>query len=402
MRWMFRCAAVLVATAGAAQSGGPASAANGANAARPAVFSAADYPSLPGAKALAVVPGRDDEVHAIAQDQANDLIASVTARERCQALAAADETCEIVRLNDERITTGRDILEQVPAGPHPLFLWRFEGVGGVVYLAGSIHILKQSLYPLPRQVDAAFEASDRLVLEVNMDAIEPADLQRRTLRYAMLEPPRTLRGVVPEPLYQRLGEHLADYGTTPQLLDSAKPALVMNQIVISRLLSLGYVPDAGMESYFLARRGSRQVLELESLDAQLDLLFNQPMETQLEMLAETLDVEDEIEPLLAGMLVAWLSGDDGRFLELFTAQAGDSPRAIEFNRRLLDERNHTMAAGIRGFLEDRTTRHDYFVLVGAAHLVGERGVVNLLAEQGIRGQRLTSTDNVGPAPATTE
>lgn len=353
------------------------------------------YETLPGAKALAVAPSRPDTVRAVSHGQPNELAASITAREACQAKAGPGEACEIVRLNDERVTTGQEIRSRVPETAHPLFLWRFHQDDRQVYLAGSIHILKPSLYPLPAQMDAAFDLSDTLVLEVDMASIPPAELQRRSLAYAMLEPPRTLREVVPETLYERLRTHLAAYGSAPEQLAGAKPAMVMNQIVVSRLLALGYLPDSGLESYFLARRSDQNVLELESLDEQLDLLFNQPMATQVELLAETLDMEDDIEPVLAGMLVAWLSGDDARFLDLFAAQSGDSPAAEAFTRQLLDDRNEDMAAGIRELLQDAGGPHSYFVLVGAAHLVGERGIVRLLARDGIHGQRIMSDTDIG-------
>lgn len=354
------------------------------------------YESLPEAKALAVAPSRPDTIRAITQGQANDLAASIAARERCQASAGANEACEIVRLNDEWITTGREIRSRVPPDPHPLFLWRYQQAQRVVYLAGSIHILKPSLYPLPAQFDAAFERADSLVLEVDLASLAPTELQRRSLEYALLTPPDTLRDVVPAPLYQRLRTHLAAYGTSPEALANAKPAMVMNQIVVSRLLTLGYLPDSGLESYFLDRRSGQRVLALETLDEQLDLLFNQPMPTQLELLAETLDMEAHIEPLLAGMLVAWLAGDDATFLEAFTAQSGDSEAARAFSRQLLDERNHRMVEGIRRFLDDPAGgAHTYFVLVGAAHLVGDQGIVSLLARSGQRGQRILSDTIVG-------
>ncbi len=354
------------------------------------------YDELRPAKALAVAPDRPEQVRAVADGQPHDLAASVAAREQCEAKAGTDAPCEIVRLNDERITTGREILERVPDDRHPLFLWRFQRHETVLYLAGSIHILKPSLYPLPPQLDAAFEQSDALVLEVDVAAITPQDMQRRTLQYALLPAGQTLGDVLPEALYGRLREHLGDYGMSPEMVSRAKPSLVMNQIVVSRLLALGYLPDSGLESYFLNRRGDRQILELESFEAQLELLFNQPLETQVELLDETLEVAEDIEPMLAGMLVAWLSGDDERFLELFKAQSGDSPLSRAFTRELLEERNHTMAARIRDLLtvtpadEPRT----YFVLVGAAHLVGEEGIVPLLAQQGITGQRVHSTDTL--------
>jgi len=362
---------------------------------------AADYEALPEAKALAIAPDGPDSIRGIAHSQPHDLLASARARESCQAQAGPEQPCEIVRLNAERVTTGAEIRARVPDGPHPLYLWRFANRGTVVYLAGSIHILKPTLYPLPAPLEAAFQLADYLVLEVNVSAIPPQQMQQRTLAHALLPQGRTLSGVLPPQLHAELADHLADYGMTPEMLERAKPAMVMNQIVVSRLMALGYLPDSGLESHFLAQRTDQPVLELESLDDQLALLFGQHLETQVELLDETLEVADDIEPLLTDMLVAWLAGDDASFMQAFKAQSGDSPRARAFTRALLEDRNHVMADGIARFLAGATAEpRTYFVLVGAAHLVGEEGIVPLLRQRGYTGQRLQSDSVVQPQPTT--
>lgn len=356
---------------------------------------ASGYDKLPEAKALAVSPRHPDSVRGLTYAQPNELAASVRAREQCQANAAPNESCEVVRLDDLHITTGAEMLSRVP-DRHPLFLWRYQRSASVVYLAGSIHILKPSLYPLPEQFDDAFRRSNYLVLEVNVSSMSTDEIQRHTRTHALLPKGQTLADVLPVPLENRLERHLAAFGMTTAMIASAKPAMAMNQIVVSRLLTLGYLPDSGLESYFLSRLSGQQILQLETLEQQLALLFDQPMATQVQLLAETLDQEDAIEPLLADMLVAWMSGQDERFLELFKAESGDSPLAVAFLHQLLDERNRTMADAVEAYLNgaDGAAPKTYFVLVGAAHLVGEHGVVSLLAQDGIPGQRILSNQPI--------
>ena len=96
-----------------------------------------------------------------------------------------------------------------------------------------------------------------------------------------------------------------------------------------------------------------------------------------------------IEPLLVEMLVAWMSGNDHQFVELFALQAGDSPLARAFNRQLLEERNVGMANKVRSYLRSQGT---YFVLAGAAHFLGAEGIVALLADQDILGHRVMSNE----------
>ena len=69
------------------------------------------------------------------------------------------------------------------------------------------------------------------------------------------------------------------------------------------------------------------------------MLTSPPMPVQDELLAETLDQMDTIEPIISAMVVAWLSGDDREFRRLFDLENGDSPKIIAFMPRLLEDRN---------------------------------------------------------------
>ena len=347
------------------------------------------YAGLANSKALAVIPGNPDVV-GVAHGQANDLLAAQRALKTCEAnrTPAHQPACELVDLNGERITSGADIRARVPDDPHPLLLWRIAGRQSTIYLAGSVHILKASLYPLPVQYEQAFDRASRLVVEVNVAAQDPAELVRKTLSYASLPQGSQIREVLRADLFTRLEERLASYGVPLSQMAGFKPAYLMNQLVLLRLMTLGYTGEYGIEQYFLRKAEGREILELETIDEQLALLFDQPMDLQQQLLEDTLEQEAGIEPLVAGMVVAWLSGDDAGFMEMFEAQSGDSELSRRFTEQLLDQRNHGMAARIRDYLEDEGV---YFVLVGAAHLIGENGIVELLRAQGIEAERINST-----------
>jgi len=346
------------------------------------------YPSLPGAKALAI-SSDNDSIIGIAYGQSNDVAAATVALQRCDAQRPVDAgLCEIHKLNSETVTRGRDILAQVPSSPHPLYLWKYQGPKSTVFLAGSIHLLKPSLYPLPIQYEQAYADTDHLVLEVNTDAYSPQDIAQQTLQIARLPAGQQLTDVLPEPMYQRLRSHLDRYGLGGAAIDGLKPSLLMNQLVVARLLALGYLPEHGVEEHYLVQVGSREVMQLETLESQMKLLFEQPMPVQVQLLADTLELEMAIEPVLTGLLVAWLSGDDAALEKLFEAQTGDSDLVRQFNEQLLDQRNVKMVERIQQIITKG--EGSYFVLIGAAHYLGENGIPALLSAQGIHGRRITS------------
>ncbi len=172
--------------------------------------------------------------------------------------------------------------------------------------------------------------------------------------------------------------------------------MLATQLAVARLSALGYLPEFGLEQHFTSAAGTRPILELETLDQQLAVLTSPPMPVQDEMLAETIEQMDTIEPIIAAMIVAWLSGDDREFGRLFDLESGDSPEIQAFMRRLLEDRNVGMAEKIAGYLNAPGTT---FVLVGAAHLTGPEGIVALLEARGLQGHRINSNDSICRGPS---
>jgi uncharacterized protein YbaP (TraB family) len=357
-----------------------------AAAAAAALPSESEFATLPRAKALAVMPA-DSSVHGLAQGEPNDLAAALAALKACDAARDATQPpCEILRLNDERITSGAEIRAQVPRRVHPLSLWRVEATSATVFLAGSVHMLKPSLYPLPSPYDDAFARADHLVVEVDV-TVHDQEALSKTMAFATLPAGQRLDEILPAAMMARLTSAIARYGIGPAQVATLTPAMLMNQLVVLRLMTLGYRAEHGMDQHFLARRGDRQLLELESLDDQLKLLFDQPMELQLQLLSDTLDQDGTLESVLAQMITAWLSGDDEVFMTMFERESGDSELARQFTEALLSDRNLRMAAKIEEYLDRPGT---YFVVVGAAHLIGDEGVPALLKRSGWKPQRIFS------------
>ena len=334
----------------------------------------------------------DASVSGTASSEESDQAASLTALQNCEhARSPRSGACEVTWLNDRPITTASDIRARVPQTPHPLFLWRFETRGSVVYLAGSIHVMKASLFPLPAQLEAAFEHAQRIAVEVNTDAADPESMRQKFLDYALLPSGQTLGTLLKPTTLAALSEHLRAQSIPLASVGALKPVMLSTQLAVARLSALGYLPQFGLEQHFMGAAGVRPILELETIDQQLAVLTSPPMSVQDEMLAETVDQMDTIEPIISAMIVAWLAGDEREFRRLFDLESGDSPEVQAFMRRLLEDRNVGMADKIAGYLQMPGTT---FVLVGAAHLTGPEGIVALLAARGLKGRRINSNDTI--------
>ena len=342
----------------------------------------------------AVYTGNPDRVFS-SGEQINRVQAAQAALANCRKTVASlpepesPGVCELARMDDIVVTPATELLPQAPT---PLFLWRFQHDEATVYLAGTIHVLKESLYPLPQPYLDAYAATQKLVFEVDLSRYPPAEMQQQTMAYATL-PEQSLRQSLPSDTYSQLVSAGLIYGLPVGQMQAFKPMLAFQQLGLLGFIAMGYDPAFGIDHYFgqLGEREAENILQLETLDLQLKLLFNQPLDVQTAVLEQALADLDDIEQSTSALVSAYFNGDDARLLSLIEEQAGEHPLTRAFNAQLLDQRNRGMARTIRAYLE---SDQSYFVLVGAAHTVGSRGIVALLESAGFTGTRIASNQTI--------
>ena len=343
---------------------------------------------------LAVHTGKPDLVFS-SGEQINRVQAAHTALANCRKTVAASPglestgVCELARMDDIVVTPAQKLLPQAPT---PLFLWRFQHHEATVYLAGTIHVLKESLYPLPQPYLDAYAATQKLVFEVDLSRHPPAEVQQQTMAYATL-PEQSLRQSLPSETYSQLVSAGLIYGLPVGQMQAFKPMLAFQQLGLLGFIAMGYDPTFGIDHYFgqLGEREAENILQLETLDLQLKLLFDQPLDVQTAVLEQALADLDNIEQSTSALVSAYFNGDDARLLSLVEEQAGEHPLTRAFNAQLLDQRNRGMARTIQAYL---ASDQSYFVLVGAAHTVGPRGIVALLESAGFTGARIASNQTI--------
>jgi uncharacterized protein len=352
------------------------------------------YAALPGKKALAVAQIDSTMVSGVADSQPSASAAAFTALERCEQArvrASVDAVCEVIRNGATTVATGASIKATTANEAHPLFLWRYQTSAGTVFLAGSIHVMKGTLYPLPPQFDAAFSGSDRLAVEVDTVNASQETLRQTTLQYALLPSGTTIAAVISPATFAKLSALLTDEEIPLESVERLRPAILSTQLAVTRLVALGYLPTYGLETYFITRAGPRPILQLETMEDQFEALTSPPPKVQEEMLLETIEQMPTIEPVVTAMLTAWFGGDDAEFLRLFELQSGTTEGYRKFMHRILDERNLTMAERISGYLAGGGTT---FVLVGSAHLAGDAGIPAILSGRGYPGHRVFSDEDI--------
>ena len=150
-------------------------------------------------------------------------------------------------------------------------------------------------------------------------------------------------------------------------------------LVALESLKLGFDPNLGIDKYFLSKADEKKILELESLDYQIDLLSGFSDKDQELFLFYTLKDLKVMEQELGQLTRAWASGDSKAIESILKRSISEDERFAFVFEKLVYERNRSMAAKIETFLR---TRETYFVVVGAGHFVGDQGIIEILKRKG--------------------
>ncbi len=265
------------------------------------------------------------------------------------------------------------------------FLWKIQSKAATVYLLGSIHFLKEEFYPLPETIESAYDSSEVLVVEANVNDIGKLDLATFMDKAFYSDDDHLEKHVSPE-TYQLIKRETRSLGIPPELADNQKPWLLALSLQALELMKLGYDPQHGVDYYFLSKaQGKKRILELESLDEQIKLLSGFSDREQEIFLLYTLKNLKSMGGQVDTLARAWATGDTKTVESILASSTTEDGTIARIHEKLLDERNTKMMSKIEGYL---SSGGSYFVIVGAGHLVGERGIVELLKTRGYFAEQL--------------
>ncbi|HZR45480.1 MAG TPA: TraB/GumN family protein [Candidatus Manganitrophaceae bacterium] len=260
------------------------------------------------------------------------------------------------------------------------FLWSVRSEKGVVYLLGSIHVAKPELYPLPKPVEAAFDDSDTLVLEINPSEFDAARLQSLFFQYGLYPSGETLDRKISKETYALAEKKFQESGLPMGSLNQFKPWVVAVMLEAVELQRLGFDKQYGIDEHFLVEaQGKKQITAFETVEYQIGLFDGFSDRLQELFLRYTLSDLNLLSRQMDAVVKGWQAGESGVVEELIFQSVNEEPELKPVYEKLIGERNTQMVSGIEAFLK---TKNRYFVVVGAGHLVGRGGIVDLLRKKG--------------------
>lgn len=262
------------------------------------------------------------------------------------------------------------------------FLWRVTSKDGAksIYVAGSIHFLKRTHYPLKKALEEAFDNSKRLVLEIDLQSSTPEQAQALTLAKGVYRDGTTLQQNIAPETFSLAEKRAKELGVDLRMFNPLKPWVVALTLTALKLQKLGFDPNYGVDQYLAgrAKETGKPLAGLETLEFQIGLLDQMSKADQDAMLQQTGQDLDRLDEYVEDIVQSWAKGDTGAVELLLHTGAKEFP---DLHRKLYVDRNRRWLPQIEKFIEQG---NNALVVVGAAHLVGKEGVIELLKQKGYK------------------
>ncbi len=261
-------------------------------------------------------------------------------------------------------------------------LWVIKKGDATVYLFGTVHVLKPGLSWFDEEVKAAFDRSDRLILE--LPDVDEAASQPLVLKLATDTSGVPLTQKLPAADRAAYEKALTGLGIPTAAFDKFEPWFAAINLGLIPLLKLGYDPNSGAEKTLLAaaKKVKKPVAGFESLEQQLGYFDTMPEKLQIKYLGETVKNLPKAGATIDTMVAEWAKGDPDALAKTLNEGLDAQP---ELGKLLLADRNKRWAVVINDLLSRPGTT---FIAVGAGHLAGNASVQHQLKRYGITPTRV--------------
>lgn len=269
----------------------------------------------------------------------------------------------------------------MPARAEPA-MWEVRDGDSAIWLFGSFHLLPDGMAWRTERFDSILSNADKIVFETDIGPEAIAEVGATAFVRGIYVDGTLLTDVIDDDLETRLRAHAADVALPLGPVLAMRPWMATNAITVAALAAEGFT-EQGVEFLLQPELDAGRVAFLETGDEQIEVLAGAPEDEQVAMLASTLDQLDQLPKLMDKMLSSWAEGTPERLGEMFLMEMGGFEEA--FLERLIYARNRNWIVPLEGMLADNEQN---LVVVGAAHLIGDGSVLDLLEREGYAIKRI--------------
>jgi len=241
------------------------------------------------------------------------------------------------------------------------------------YLLGTIHSDDPRVTRLPEAVEQAFAFSRSFTGELDL----AADTIVRTEQAMLLPAGKNLEALIGAGRYQKCVELMADYGVSENTVRHMQPWAIALQLNMPKPASGRFLD---LVLYQRAVDRGLPVYGLETVPEQISVFDKLPLAQQLTLLDQAIANYASTPALIQSLIDLYLARDLAGMQSINDEQlqSGDAKLAASIEQRLILARNHRMVIRMQPRLQEGYA----FIAVGALHLPGKQGILNLLEQQG--------------------
>ncbi|HEV7248258.1 MAG TPA: TraB/GumN family protein [Shinella sp.] len=266
--------------------------------------------------------------------------------------------------------------------------WKIEKDGKPAsWLLGTMHVTDPRVLAMPEAARTAYADAATIVVESDEIADEKkagATIMARP-DLTMFTDGKSITDFLDKQDAEKLAEGLKGRGLSLAAVGRMKPWMIASFVALPACEIARKTAGAAFLDQQLAKTAlaeGKTLKGLETLIEQISALDSLPVEPQVQGLVQTLELGDTLKDVIETMSQLYLAGDTGMIMPMMRASAPETDEDAEayadFEQRIIIDRNHTMAERAAPILADGNV----FIAVGALHLAGPEGVVELLRKQG--------------------
>lgn len=252
--------------------------------------------------------------------------------------------------------------------------------GGTITMFGSVHLLPPNLEWRTPAFEEAFAKADVVTFEMPLaDATSP-EFMTYVQQHMMNPSGVTLSTLLTAEEKTKVEAAAAAVGAPFAMLEPYRPWMAALQLSIGFVLKEGFDPNSGVDKKVEAeaKAAGKTIDSFETGKDQIDIFINLPPEQEKAFLV--IGAADMVENphMLHDLVDSWATGNTAKIDEVMNSGIESMP---ELGKKLLEDRNARWVDKITSVYMNDTK--NYLIIVGAAHLAGDKGVPTMLRAKGI-------------------
>jgi hypothetical protein len=263
-------------------------------------------------------------------------------------------------------------------------VWKAQKGANTLYLGGTCHILRETDYPLPPEFDRAYRASDVVVFETDLGRFQEPEAQQKLLASSLYTDGSTIENHLSPAAYKELTVYCEANGIPLLPLQGFKPSMLMTVLSLLELMKMG-VTQRGVDLFYyeMAQKDKKGIVGLETVEEQIYFVSTMADGSENEFVSHSIKDLGTVRQQFDALAHAWRTGDAEKLNGIMNSDL--KKRLPKLYKKLISDRNRNWLPTIEAFLKTPKTE---FILVGAGHLVGPDGIVEVLKKKGYSVEKL--------------